>query len=156
MKTLRFETLTEEHIAPIVEIEARVQTCPWSDQAFRNELGHAFGYFRVAFLEGQIVGYGAIWMLVDEAHITTVAVSPDHQRHGIGWKIMLDLLEEAKDRGAIAATLEVRASNAAAIQLYEKLGFLRVAVRPKYYPDNREDAVVMWLYDLNEWEPPKR
>jgi len=156
LSTLRFEMLDETHIPQIMEIEPKVNGSPWSEQAFKNELGHDYGYFRVALLDGKVCGYGGLWILVDEAHITTVAVSQEHQRLGIGWRIMVDLLEAAQERKAIAATLEVRAGNEAALKLYDKLGFDRVAIRPKYYPDNREDAVVMWLYDLEKWEPPTR
>ena len=93
-------------------------------------------------------------MVVDEAHITTIAVAPDRHRMGIGERLVVDLLLRARERGMVCSTLEVRAGNLAAIGLYEKLGYVRSAVRKRYYPDNHEDAVVMWLEGLESWEPP--
>jgi [ribosomal protein S18]-alanine N-acetyltransferase len=152
MKTLRFERLQEAHIAAILDIEREVNTAPWSEKSFRNELTHPHGYFLVALSEGNPVGYGGFWMVIDEAHITTVAVSPAHQRKGIGRRLMLELLEEAKRRGMSCSTLEVRSGNEPAIKLYEDLGYVAAARRKAYYPDNKEDAVVMWLHNLETWE----
>lgn len=155
LTTLRFETLQENHVAPILAIEQRTNSAPWSERSFRNELDHKFGIFEVAILGGQIVGYGGLWLVIDEAHVTTIAVVPEQQRQGIGRRLMIDLLLRAKQAGMLCSTLEVRAGNAAAIHLYEQLGFLVTARRKGYYPDNREDAIVMWLHDLKNWEPPK-
>jgi ribosomal-protein-alanine N-acetyltransferase len=148
--------LREDRIPDILEIERRVNTAPWSERSFRNELGHAHGVFLTALLEGRVVGYGGVWLVIDEAHITTVAVAPENQRCGIGWRLMVELLEKAKERGMTCSTLEVRAGNQAAISLYLRLGYVEVARRKSYYPDNHEDAVVMWLYDLPTWNPPLR
>jgi ribosomal-protein-alanine N-acetyltransferase len=153
LKTLRFERLDEGHIQQILEIERVVNTAPWSEQSFRNELTHPHGYFIVALVEGKLVGYGGYWMVIDEAHITTVAISPEHQRRGIGKKLMVELLDQAKQNGMTCSTLEVRASNDPAIKLYENLGYVSAARRKSYYPDNKEDAVVMWLHHLQTWEP---
>lgn len=156
MQTLRFEPLQEAHIPAILAIEAQTNTAPWSERSFRNELDHKRGFFLVAINQGQVIGYGAIWLVIDEAHITTVAVAPEHQRKGIGERLMVALLKEAKERGMTCSTLEVRAGNEAAIRLYEKLGYVISARRKGYYPDNREDAIVMWLYDLPNWTAPIR
>ena len=155
MKTLRFERLGEGHISAILEIERQVNTAPWSEKSFRNELTHPHGYFLVAIGDGKLVGYGGFWMVIDEAHITTVAVAPESQRQGVGRKLMLELLEQAKTKGMACSTLEVRAGNEPAIKLYEQLGYIIAARRKSYYPDNREDALVMWLHKLAEWEPAK-
>ena len=154
LKTLRFETITEDHLAPILAIEARTNTAPWSERSFRNELNHPHGVFFVAILEGQVVGYGGTWLVIDEAHITTVAVSPEHQGKGIGRRLMLQILVTAKERGMLCSSLEVRAGNAAAIHLYERLGYTVATRRKGYYPDNREDALVMWMHNLDTWEIP--
>jgi len=156
LTTLRFEELQEEHIPAILEIEKQVNSAPWSEKSFRNELDHKGGIFIVALLEGKVAGYGGVWLVVDEAHITTIAVEPVHQRQGAGSRLVIDLLLRAKECGMTCATLEVRASNTIAITLYEKLGFKNTATRKAYYPDNKEAAIVMWLYDLVAWEPPKR
>lgn len=155
MKTLRFERLEEAHIAVILDIERRVNTAPWSEKSFRNELTHPHGYFLTVIEGGQVIGYGGFWMVVDEAHITTVAISPDYQRRGFGKKLMVELLNKAKDLGMACSTLEVRAGNEGAIKLYEDLGYTVAARRKAYYPDNKEDAMVMWLHGLANWEPPR-
>ncbi|MCC7229303.1 MAG: ribosomal protein S18-alanine N-acetyltransferase [Fimbriimonadaceae bacterium] len=155
MSTLRFATLEEAHIPAILDIEKLVNTAPWSERSFRNELDHPHGIFLVALLDGNIVGYGGFWMVIDEAHITTVAVSKSHQREGLGTKLVIDLLRRAKERGMTCSTLEVRAGNESAIKLYEKMGYIVAARRKAYYPDNKEDALVMWLHHLQDWEAPK-
>lgn len=152
-KSLRIEPLEEAHIAQVLAIEVESNSAPWSERSFRNELTNPQSVFRVAWKDGQIVGYGGLWTVVDEAHITTVAIAPDARRQGIGRQIMAELLCEARDRGMLTATLEVRRGNEPARQLYRNLGFQEVAVRKGYYPDNREDAVVMWLYNLPAWNP---
>ncbi len=148
LKTLRFAPLLESHIEAIQVIEKEWNSSPWSEQSFRNELTNPHSVFRVMILNGDVVGYGGIWNLVDECHVTTLAVSKETRRFGLGRKLIEHLLSEAKSAKMTCATLEVRASNEGAIKLYESLGFCRAAVRKKYYPDNQEDAIVMWLYDL--------
>ncbi len=148
MATVRFEPLSEQFIAPILEIEQEANSAPWSERSFRNELSNAQSVFVVAISGGAVVGYGGAWIVVDEAHITTVAVNKDYRGQGIGAKIMRELLQQSKARGASCSTLEVRASNQAAIHLYEKLGYVLTATRKKYYPDNNEDAVIMWMHEL--------
>jgi len=155
MKTLRFEVLNESHIVPILDIERSVNTAPWSERSFRNELSHPHGVFLTALADGKVMGYGGFWMVVDEAHITTVAVSAEFRRQGAGQRLMVELLERAKKNGMVCSTLEVRAGNDPAIKLYEKLGYVVTARRKAYYPDNKEDALVMWLHDLQAWEPPR-
>lgn len=151
---IKLEPLRESHIPAILAIEKRVNGAPWSEKSFRNELDHPHGIFLVALLDHRVVGYGGVWLVIDEAHITTVAVSDEHRQQGIGQKMMLELLGKAKDAGMVCSTLEVRAGNEAAIRLYEKLGYKGTARRKGYYPENKEDAVVMWLYELQYWEPP--
>ncbi|MHB8635032.1 MAG: ribosomal protein S18-alanine N-acetyltransferase [Fimbriimonadaceae bacterium] len=145
--------LAEQHIPAILEIEQRANPAPWSERSFRNELDHKQGLFRVALVEGRPIGYGGVWLVIDEAHVTTLAVDETMRRLGIGRALIIDLLLEARDQGMLCATLEVRASNSAAVALYESLGFTTTARRKKYYPDNREDALVMWLADMASWTP---
>lgn len=147
VKGLRLVPLEESHLESILEIEKRSNSSPWSERSFRNELDHPYGIFLVASLGDHIVGYGGVWLVVDEAHITTIAVDPDYRRQGIARSIMQALLDQAVKRGATCSTLEVRAGNEAAIRLYEGLGYVRAAIRKRYYPDNKEDAVVMWRYE---------
>ena len=148
--TLRFEGLHEAQLPAILEIENVVNGSPWSERSFRNEIDHPHGLFRVALEDGAVVGYGGVWLVIDEAHVTNVAVAPAFQRRGIGRRLMIELLRAARDKGMSCATLEVRAGNAPALHLYESLGFERTAVRRGYYPDNKEDAVVMWRHRLDD------
>lgn len=138
----------------MLEIEKEANPSPWSERSFRNELDHDQGVFLVALVDGKVVGYGGIWLLIDEAHVTTVALAESMRRLGIGRRLVIELLKVSSERGMLCATLEVRASNAPAIALYESLGFKVTARRKKYYPDNKEDALVMWLTGLDAWQPP--
>lgn len=152
-KGLHLESLVEEHIAAILAIEKVSNGAPWSERSFRNELQHPNGVFLVAKDGGRVVGYAGAWYVVDEAHITTVAVDPDYRRKGIGRALTIAILDAAKERGMACSTLEVRAGNEAAIELYQQLGYVTTARRKAYYPDNQEDALVMWLHDLQSWAP---
>jgi len=148
MVIVRLEALSSDAIPAILEIEREANTAPWSEQAFINELDHPNGIFLVVRVDGEIAGYGGVWIVVDEAHITTIAVRPENRRQGLARKLMNELLTNAQKRGATCSTLEVRAGNEAAVKLYESLGYRTIATRRAYYPDNREDALVMWNYDL--------
>ncbi len=156
LKTLRFEPLRDSHIPAILEIEKSANSAPWSERSFQNELDHKHGIFLVGFLQGQVAAYGGVWLVVDEAHVTTIAVAEAFRRQGIGSRLMVELLQKAKLAGMVCSTLEVRAGNGGAISMYEKFGYVIATTRKGYYPDNKEDAVVMWLYDLQSWEPPSR
>jgi ribosomal-protein-alanine N-acetyltransferase len=153
LATLRFEPLREDRLPSVLEIEKKVNSAPWSERSFRNELDHKDGIFLVALLGGEVVGYGGIWLIIDEAHITTLTVDPAHQRKGIGRQMLIELMNRAKAAGMVCCTLEVRAGNSAAITLYELIGFIASATRKSYYPDNKEDALVMWLFNLTDWTP---
>ena len=90
------------------------------------------------------MGYCCWWEVVGECHVTNFAVAPDYRRRGVADFLLERILEDARAKGLLRATLEVRLGNAAAIALYEKWGFTAAAMRPRYYPDNREDALIMW------------
>ena len=154
MAHLKMIAANSNHLQEILQIESRANPSPWSHESFEHEFDNPNGTFWVAILESNVVGYGGIWFAIDEAHITTLSVSPDFQRQGIGEKMAVNLLLEAQERGMKCATLEVRAGNQAAICLYKKLGFEPVAIRKKYYPNDHSDAIVMWLYDLDSWTAP--
>lgn len=149
MSALRFAKLAPEHIDSILEIEAISNPAPWTRESFQHELTNPNSRFYVGLLNGKLIGYGAIWLVVDEAHIITLSVDPDMRRHGYGRQLVEVLLDEARESGMTCATLEVRAGNAAAISLYESFGFQTAAKRRGYYPNNKEDALVMWLYSLS-------
>lgn len=155
MRTLRLGRLEERHIPKIMEIEAVSQSAPWSSESFRRELNQDGGVFLVAEDANGVQGYIGSWIVADEIHIITVAVRPEARREGIGAKLVVECLLHGLEIGAKCATLEVRVSNDPAIKLYEKLGFKDFGRRKGYYTDNKEDAVIMWLYDLETWQPPE-
>ena len=156
LATLRFVPLEKTLIPKILEIEQVTHTAPWSQRSFENELEHKYGIFLVGLVDGNVSAYGGVWILVDEAHVTNVVVKEGLRGQGIGRKLMIELLTKARMKGAVCATLEVRASNTAAIHLYEDLGFVQATLRKHYYPDNKEDAVVMMLNDLLKWDPASK
>ncbi len=134
-------------------IERSSFSTPWPAHAYRQELeGNRLAHYLVATLDRAIVGYGGIWVMVDEAHITTFAVHPGFRRRGIGERLLLALLDLSIARQAREATLEVRLSNLAARRLYEKYGFRPVGIRPRYYSDDGEDALIMTTPPLLEGE----
>jgi len=117
---------------------------PWPDDAYRSELTtNKLATYLVARMDDVVVGFAGIWLMVDEAHITTFAVDPAWRRRGIGERLLLALLDVSIVRRAREATLEVRLSNMPARRLYEKYGFRPVGIRPRYYSDNGEDALIM-------------
>jgi ribosomal-protein-alanine N-acetyltransferase len=99
-------------------------------------------------VRGRIVGYAGMWLMVDEAHITTIAVRNDWRGRGLGELLLASLIEAAQDIGAIRVTLEVRVSNEVAQSLYRKYGFQTEGLRPRYYSDNNEDAFIMTTSDI--------
>ncbi len=125
-------------------IERQSFSTPWPPHAYRAELEtNELARYLCAWVGGRIVGYAGMWVMVDEAHITTFAVDPGWRRRGVGDRILVALLDVAVERGARDATLEVRVSNLGARRLYEKFGFRPVGIRPRYYSDDFEDALVM-------------
>lgn len=138
-----------EDIPAVHAVERASFPVPWPAYAFRQELEtNRLARYLVARAGGQVVAYGGIWMMVDEAHVTTFAVLPEHRRSGIGSRLLLALMDLAVELAASVATLEVRISNAEARHLYERFGFRPVGVRPHYYSDNDEDALIMTTEEL--------
>ena len=145
---LRIERMQPEDVRAVMDLVRRCFATPWSEIAYRSEISSSAGYYLVARVGGQLVGFGGAWLVVDEAHLTTLGVEPSLRRHGIGERLLAAILQEARRRGVRRASLEVRESNLAAIRLYEKYGFLPVARRRGYYSDNGEDALVMWIEEM--------
>ena len=118
---------------------------PWSKAAFEEEFSkNPFSFYVVAEYEGELLGYGGLWDIKGEGHITNFAVHPDYRQRGMGTAILKELLELTEERGISSYTLEVRPSNKEAIGLYEKFGFKPGGIRKEYYADNREDALILW------------
>jgi ribosomal-protein-alanine N-acetyltransferase len=136
--------MTFQDLPVVHAIERASFTVPWPDDAYRNELStNRLASYIVARAESAVVGFAGLWVMVDEAHVTTFAVDPRWRRQGVGERLLLALLDLAVARRAREATLEVRLSNMPARRLYEKYGFRPVGIRPRYYSDNGEDALIM-------------
>ena len=126
------------------EIERASFTTPWPSHAYRTELEtNRLAQYVVVRAAGRVIAFAGMWLMVDEAHVTTFAVAPAWRRRHIGERLILALLDLAIGRGAREATLEVRLSNLPARRLYEKYGFRPVGIRPRYYSDDNEDALIM-------------
>jgi ribosomal-protein-alanine N-acetyltransferase len=129
----------------ILEIETQSFPTAWSRSAFQSELvENTFATYLVLDFHGTVVAYGGMWIILDEAHVTNVAVHPDFRGHHLGETMMLGLMARAKQLGATRMTLEVRRGNEIAKNLYNKLGFVQLGVRRGYYTDTREDAFILW------------
>ena len=122
----------------------------WSKESFYSELQNNIGYYIVAHNceTNEVVGYLGSWFIVDECHITTVAVKPQFRRQNIGTKLLISLINQCYEKFIKYITLEVRISNISAISLYEKFGFKSIGVRKKYYQDNNEDALIMFTENI--------
>ena len=137
--------MEEKDIEYIVEIEKEAFTTPWSKEAFKTEINeNKLAYYLVAEVEGKAVAYGGIWLIISEGHITNIAVKEEYKGKGLGNRIVDGLIDYCLELGIDNMTLEVRKSNRVAINLYEKYGFISYGIRPKYYADDGEDAIIMW------------
>lgn len=147
------------HLRQVLAIEERVYPRPWSPGLFTTELEQSDSRRYVVAVTPRdagvgrgwpriVVGYAGVMVGAGEAHVTTVAVDPDHHRRKVGSRLVHALLEGARDMDATAATLEVRMANRGAQRLYQAFGFAPVGVRPRYYAETGEDALVMWAHDL--------
>jgi [ribosomal protein S18]-alanine N-acetyltransferase len=148
---LRIEPLRRRHVPAVTRIERLVSANPWSADLFRGELAlsEASRHYRVARHGGRLVGFGGLMFVVDEAHVTTLSVHPDHQRRRIGTRLLAVLVREALARGVTALTLEVRAGNEPAKALYRRFGFAPAGIRKGYYAEVGEDALIMWAHDVD-------
>lgn len=132
-------------IDAIAEMEQICFSTPWSRESIAHELtGNSMAQYLVAELDGRIAGYGGMWVIVDEGHITNVAVLPQYRNKKIATLIMAVMLTAGERQGIHRFTLEVRSSNEAAKALYRKLDFKEEGLRKGYYQDTGEDAIIMW------------
>ena len=141
--------MSTNDIPDVSRIERASFTTVWPTDAFYNELStNKLAHYFVGKLDGRIVAYGGIWVILEDSHITTVAVDPNLRGRGLGEAMVLKLIDEGIERGAAWMTLEVRESNVSAQQLYRKYGFTTVTTRKGYYSDDNESALVMWAGNL--------
>lgn len=143
--SVEFRSMRLEDIPFICEIEQEAFTTPWTEGAFHNELtNNQFARYMILDVAGEIAGYGGMWLIMEEAHVTNIAIRHTYRGQKFGERLLREMMRTAAFLGAIRMTLEVRASNFVAQSLYEKLGFRSVGLRKGYYTDNREDAIIMW------------
>lgn len=142
--------LRRRHLRSVLRIEAQVYPRPWTLTLFLSELNIRSGRAYVAArVDGVVVGYAGIMMQLDEAHVTTIAVDPLWQRRKIGSRLLSWLIHSARAMGAKNMTLEVRVSNNRAQAMYRNFGFEEAGIRKNYYTDVREDALIMWVYNID-------
>ncbi|WP_318626962.1 ribosomal protein S18-alanine N-acetyltransferase [Paenibacillus polymyxa] len=142
---LEFRLMQLDDIPDVLEIEHEAFTLPWTEEAFRNELTmNHFAKYMIMELDGQAIGYAGMWTIMDEAHITNIAIREAYRGRKFGDKLLNELMQTASYLGMERMTLEVRVTNRIAQGLYEKKGFKPAGVRKGYYSDNNEDAVIMW------------
>ena len=136
--------MKQEDLDEVTALEKATFTIPWSRESFRQELErNVAARYLVAESEGKIIGYAGAWIILDESHITNIAVAESYRGQGVGRKLTQALLQLLSNLGASYATLEVRVSNERAQNLYRSLGFISVGKRKRYYEDNQEDAFLM-------------
>ena len=143
--SLIIEPMQTDDIAVVQAIERDIFPSPWPKNAYAMELAqNRQAYYVVLRDSGEIIGYGGLWRMAHEAHVTTIGVRADRQHQGFGTVLFAALVQRSYELGARWITLEVRASNDHAINLYERFGFTAIGRRRGYYTDNGEDAVIMW------------
>jgi ribosomal-protein-alanine N-acetyltransferase len=141
--------MTVEDAPAAHELDSLSFTLPWPERSLRYELtDNPVARCWAAELDGRLVGMMVLWMIVDEAHIATIATHPDFRRQGIAKRLLVEALESAYNEGAQRALLEVRAGNEVALKMYASFGFEEVGRRERYYKDNHEDAILMTLSRL--------
>lgn len=144
-RAIQLQDMSIDDIDQVCEIENLSFKTPWSRESFEAEIsGNNLARYVVAKVDGKVAAYGGMWIVLDEGHITNIAVHPDYRGMKLGEKLVLSMLEKARSCGALNITLEVRTSNTVARNLYRKLGFVDSGIRKGYYSDTGEDAAIMW------------
>lgn len=144
--TVNFRSMTAADIPALVKIEAESFYDAWNESMLLNEINNNLTTYLIMEIADKVVGYAGFWLVAGEAQITRVAVADAERGQGFGTRLTAALVSEAWHKGADAITLEVRESNLAAQKAYLTCGFASEGIRPNYYEDNHENAVIMWLY----------
>lgn len=135
-----------DDLQAILEIERVSFSTPWSLESFKTELkDNEYARYLCLELNGQVIGYMGLWFILDEGHITNIAIDPKYRGQHWGEFLMRSVMGKMADQGMERMTLEVRVSNSPAQRLYKRLGFALAGVRKGYYADTREDAMIMWV-----------
>lgn len=146
--------MTLEDVPAVAAVEAATFPTPWSEDAFRQELtSNAVARYLVAVVDGKVIGFAGAWVILDESHITNIAILDGYRGKGYGRALTAALMQYLSNLGAAYATLEVRKSNLTAQNLYVSLGFIKLGVRKRYYEDNNEDALLMVCDHMPEADP---
>lgn len=147
---IKIKPMQKDEIEDVLKIEEKAYgDHHWSKDSFYGELSNDLAYYYSAFdKDNNLVGYAGAWQIIDEAHITTIAVKPELKRMKIGEALLNRILQDCYENGIKYITLEVRESNIPAIKLYEKYGFKSLGLRKGYYQNNNEDALIMWTENI--------
>ena len=149
MPELTIRRMERQDIDAVLEVEETVFSTPWSRASFETEVDeNALARYFVAVVASQLVGYAGMWIILDEAHVTNIAVLPSFWGLGIGEKLVTSLMDCARANKVVSMTLEVRTTNERAKKLYSRMGFVSQGVRIGYYSDTCEDALIMWREKL--------
>lgn len=140
---ISYKLMEMPHVAKVAELEAKYFSMPWSENSICGELKNPLSLWVVALKDGEVVGYVGSQIVPDEADMMNLAVEETYRRKGIAEGLVNALVSQLQVRGVVSLTLEVRASNAPAIALYNKMGFFQVGRRPNYYQKPREDALIL-------------
>ena len=142
---IKIRRMTKEDIPRAIHIERLSFPYPWSSNIFSVELEKKdFAFYYVMEYRHSLVAYGGYWKIRNEAHLITFAVHPSFRRKGLGSRLLQYLFKEIEKQNLDKVTLEVRSSNSSAQNFYQEFGFKRIAIRPQYYIDTDEDAIVYW------------
>lgn len=153
MSDVIIRRMTLSDVDGVAAVEAATFPTPWSREAFESEMRNVAARYLVAEENGRIIGFAGAWVILDESHVTNIAVLEEKRGLGIGRRLTQGLLQYLSNLGAAYTTLEVRRSNAVAQSLYVSLGFIKLGVRKRYYEDNGEDALIMVCDHLPEVDP---
>ncbi|MBP7254662.1 MAG: ribosomal protein S18-alanine N-acetyltransferase [Negativicutes bacterium] len=148
MSNLEIREFNINDIEELYEVELTSFTDPWSKESFKDELNNEIAHYLVGSINNKVVAYIGAWFILDEAHITNVAVKSDFRRQKIAKQLITAFIVLAKKHQITSITLEVRASNIPAQSLYQQFGFEKQGLRKRYYADNNEDAIIMWLRNI--------
>jgi [ribosomal protein S18]-alanine N-acetyltransferase len=154
VSSIELRRLRPEDIESLAGMEAAHQPTPWSESVFADEISAKSRAYFAVLDSDQILGYGGVLVIDEEAHILNLLVAPDQRRRGYARRLMVELVDAAIEMGARHLTLEVRSRNQAAMELYRRFGLAPVGIRPGYYGD--DDAVIMWAHDIDGEESKER
>jgi ribosomal-protein-alanine N-acetyltransferase len=150
MASFLVEPMNPEHIARVAELEKICFGSQWTPTHFGRELENPRCHYFVILGNGKLLGYIGYWQILEEAHITSVAIQPEHRKHYLAQRLLCRMLEDCLEKGVQWITLEVKATNFPAQKLYEKFGFTVKGRRKNYYQAEKQDALIMWTENIGD------